>query len=89
MLPHNKIIKTTVKEFLEPENLFQIGSSRSWIDDNGYYFIIVEFVTNGYSKEASLNAGVSFLWESTESLNEMLSYNYGCDVSIGAGYVYY
>ena len=35
MLPHNKIIKTTVKEFLEPENLFQIGSSRSWVDDNG------------------------------------------------------
>ena len=50
MLPHNKIIKTTVKEFLEPENLFQIGSSRSWVDDNGYYFIIVEFATNGYSK---------------------------------------
>ena len=74
MLPHNKIIKTTVKEFLEPENLFQIGSSRSWVDDNGYYFIIVEFATNGYSKGASLNAGVSFLWESTESLNKMLSY---------------
>lgn len=70
MLPHNKIIKTTVKEFLEPENLFQIGSSRSWVDDNGYYFIIVEFATNGYSKGASLNAGVSFLWESTESLNK-------------------
>lgn len=89
MLPHNKIIKTTVKEFLEPENLFQIGSSRSWVDDNGYYFIIVEFATNGYSKGASLNAGVSFLWESTESLNKMLSYNYGCDVSTGAGYVEY
>lgn len=89
MLPHNKIIKTTVKEFLEPENLFQIGSSRSWVDDNGYYFIIVEFATNGYSKGASLNAGVSFLWESTESLNKMLSYNYGCDVSTGVGYVEY
>lgn len=72
MLPHNKIIKTTVKEFLEPENLFQIGSSRSWVDDNGYYFIIVEFATNGYSKGASLNAGVSFLWESTESLSRKL-----------------
>ena len=36
-----------------------------------------------------MNAGVSFLWESTESLNEMLSYNYGCDVSTGAGYVEY
>ena len=69
--------------------MFQIGSSRSWVDDNGYYFIIVEFATNGYSKGASLNAGVSFLWESTESLNKMLSYNYGCDVSTGVGYVEY
>ena len=41
MLPHNKIIKTTVKKFLEPENLFQIGSSRSWLDDQGYYMIQV------------------------------------------------
>ena len=32
MLPHNKIIKTTVKKFLEPENLFQIGSSRCWLE---------------------------------------------------------
>ena len=76
MLPHNKIIKTTVKKFLEPEKLFQIGSSRSWLDDQGYYVIIVEFASSGYSKGASLNAGVSFLWESTESLNEILSYDY-------------
>ena len=80
MLPHNKIIKTTVKKFLEPENLFQIGSSRSWLDDQGYYMILVEFASSGYSKGASLNAGVSFLWESTESLNEMLSYDYECQV---------
>ena len=68
MLPHNKIIKTTVKKFLEPENLFQIGSSRSWLDDQGYYMILVEFASSGYSKGASLDAGVSFLWESKESL---------------------
>lgn len=43
MLPHNKIIKTTVKKFLEPENLFQIGSSRCWLDDQGYYMILIEF----------------------------------------------
>ena len=33
MLPHNKIIKTTVKKFLEPENLFQIEMcirDRTW-----------------------------------------------------------
>ena len=50
MLPHNKIIKTTVKEFLEPKNLFQVGSSRSWLDDNGYFFVIVDFSSNSYSK---------------------------------------
>ena len=89
MLPHNKIIKTTVKKFLEPENLFQIGSSRSWLDDQGYYMILVEFASSGYSKGASLNAGVSFLWESTERLNESLSYNYGYQVRTGVGYVEY
>ena len=89
MLPHNKIIKTTVKKFLEPENLFQIGSSRCWLDDQGYYMILVEFASSGYSKGARLNAGVSFLWESTESLNESLSYNYGCQVRTGVGYVEY
>lgn len=87
MLPHNKIIKTTVKEFLEPKNLFQVGSSRSWLDDNGYFFVIVDFSSNGYSKGATLDTGVSFLWESTESLNELLSYNYGCQVN--ACYVEY
>ena len=36
-----------------------------------------------------MNAGVSFLWESTERLNESLSYNYGCQVITGVGYVEY
>lgn len=54
MLPHNKIIKTTVKKFLEPEKLFQIGSSRSWLDDQGYYMILVEFASSGYSKGGKL-----------------------------------
>lgn len=57
--------------------------------NNGYYFITLNLQQMVNSKGASLNAGVSFLWESTESLNEMLSYNYGCDVSTGAGYVEY
>ena len=51
--------------------------------------ILIEFASSGYSKGASLNAGVSFLWESTERLNESLSYNYGCQVITGVGYVEY
>ena len=52
MLPHNKIIKTTVKKFLEPEKLFQIGSSRSWLDDQGYYMILVEFASRETGKKS-------------------------------------
>lgn len=87
MLPHNKIIKTTAKKFFEPENIFQVGNSRSWLDDNGYYAIIVEFQSGSYTKSASLNTGVTFLWESTKALSETLAYNYGCDVN--AGFVKY
>ena len=75
MLPHNKIIKTTAKKFLEPEGLFQIGSSKTWLDDCGYYAIIVNFESGHYTKSASLAAGVTFLWESTKRLSETLTYN--------------
>lgn len=42
MLPHEKIIKTTAKRILEPEKLFQVGNSRCYLDDNGYFMIQVE-----------------------------------------------
>ncbi len=54
----------------------------------GTISLSLNLATNGYSKGASLNAESHFM-ESTESLNKMLSYNYGCDVSTGVGYVEY
>ena len=83
MLPHNKIIKTTAKKFLEPENLFQIGNSRTWLDDCGYYAIIVDFYSRSYVKGAGLDVGVTFLWEFTKSLSETLAYNYYTEVYAG------
>lgn len=83
MLPHNKIIKTTAKKFLEPENLFQIGNSRTWLDDCGYYAIVVDFYSRSYVKGAGLDVGVTFLWEFTKSLSETLAYNYYTEVYAG------
>lgn len=42
--------------------LFQIGRSRSWVDDHGWWIINVEFQPSGFSKGSYLNVGVQWLW---------------------------
>ena len=60
---HDKIIKEAAKEVLAPLGMFQVGQSRCWIDDNGWFVIQVEFQPSKWSKGAYLNVGISFLWE--------------------------
>ena len=38
----NKIIKKLCKEIF-PSDVFQKGNSRVYLDDNGYYFTVIEF----------------------------------------------
>lgn len=76
MKPHEKIIKQTAKKILAPEGLFQKGQSRTWLEDNGYYLTVIEFQPSQYDRGAYLNAGISFLWESTEVLNRVLCFDY-------------
>lgn len=75
MKEHDKIIYAVVKGTLSLEGLFRIGQSRIWLDDNGYYVILVEFQPSGYEKGTYLNVGICFLWEYNE--NGFLNYNYG------------
>lgn len=62
----NKIIQSTAKAVLQKEGLFQKGTSRIWIDDNGWYLTIVEFQPSGYAKGAYLNVAIHYLWKETE-----------------------
>ncbi len=73
---------------LVPEGLFRIGSSRTWLDDNEYFVVQVEFQPSAYDKGSFLNVGISFLWEASERLNDTLACNIGCRVD-KAGYVSY
>ena len=41
---HNKIINAAARKILAPEGLFRVGSSRTWIDDNGYFVIFSRFL---------------------------------------------
>ena len=54
MKEHEKIINKIAKIVLEPEGIFRVGSSRIRIDDNGWFFIVIEFQPSNYSKETYL-----------------------------------
>ena len=50
MRQHDKIINIAAKKVLAPKGLFRKGSSRIWMDDNGYFIIQVEFHQVGVHK---------------------------------------
>ena len=70
---HNKIIKQAAQEILKPLGLFQKGSSRIWIDDNGWFLVVVEFQPSAWSKGAYLNVGICFMW----TVADYISFDYG------------
>lgn len=70
---HNRILKKIANEILKPNGLFQKGTSRVWIDDNGWFLIIVEFQPSAWSKGAYLNVGIHYLWDDKDSL----TFDYG------------
>ena len=85
---HNKIINAAAKKILTPEGLFRVGSSRTWLDDNGYFVIQIEFQSSSYDRGSYLNVGISFLWEASAGLNETLAFYIGYRVN-EAEYVSY
>lgn len=46
----NKIIKRLCQEIF-PRDVFQKGNSRVYLDDNGYYFTMIEFQPYSLKKE--------------------------------------
>ena len=64
---HSKTIKQVCKEILIPLGVFQKGSSRLYLDDNGYFFTVVEFQPSSWDKGTYLNIGLTFLWDYNQS----------------------
>lgn len=62
MEPHAKIISAVAKRILVPEGFFRKGSSRVWLEDNGWFLTVVEFQPSSYSKGTYLNVAMNFLW---------------------------
>jgi hypothetical protein len=64
--PHNRLIVREADSALKPLGLQQKGRSRSWIDDHGFWIIIVEFQSHKWDPGTFLNVGVCWLWSPKE-----------------------
>lgn len=64
---HSKIIKQVCKEILIPLGVFQKGTSRLYLDDNDYFFTVVEFQPSNWDRGTYLNIGLTFLWDYNQS----------------------
>lgn len=82
----NKIIKKLCKEIF-PDDVFQKGNSRVYLDDNGYYFTMIEFQPYSFKKGTFLNAGLSFFFNKNDYLS--FSYAYNNDSRIGKTFIEY
>lgn len=82
----NKIIKKLCREIF-PEDVFQQGNSRVYLDDNGYYFTMAEFQPYSLKKGIFLNAGISFLFTKDDFLS--FAYSYHCEPRIGKKLIEY
>lgn len=81
-----KIIKRLCGQTL-PQGVFQKGSSRVFLDDNGYYFTMIEFQPYSLSKGTFLNVGMSFLFQKNDYLP--FSYSFNNDTRVGKCFIEY
>ncbi len=82
----NKIIKKLCKEVF-PDDVFQKGNSRVYLDDNGWFFTVIEFQPYTLGKGTFLNAGLSFLFNQQDYLS--FSYQIDHDTRIGGRFIQY
>ena len=66
MEAHDKIIKDSAKRILGPHGMIQRGSTRKWLDDNGWFFTLIEFQPSHLEKGCFFNVGLHFLWNMSD-----------------------
>ena len=78
--PHDQIIKQLCKDTLLPLGVFQKGTSRIYIDDNGYFFTVLEFQPSAYTKGTYLNVALHFLWNERDYFS--FDFPFGADIRV-------
>lgn len=76
-MDHNKQIRQIASAGLKPQGLFQKGNSRMWIDDNGWFLILVEFQPGSWAGGSYSNVGIHYLWDDVDYLKFDYGYRVG------------
>ena len=58
----SKLLLAAARDALVPLGLVRLGRSRQWLDDRGWWTVVVEFQPSGFAKGSFLNIGVMWLW---------------------------
>jgi hypothetical protein len=61
--PHSRILNRVARETLRPLGAIQKGTSRTWLDDHGWWLGVVEFQASSRGRGSFLNVGVMWLWQ--------------------------
>jgi hypothetical protein len=86
-MDHSKIIAGAAKETLAPLSIFQRGHSRTWIDDRGWWIVVIEFQPSGFSKGSYLNVGAMWLWHEKDHFTFDFGNDAGCRIGSFVGYL--
>lgn len=76
---HGRLITAAAKSILGPLGCRQVGRSRTWIADQRFWVIVIEFQPSSYSKGTYLNVGVCWLWHA----KAYWSFDYGDRIRVG------
>lgn len=68
-----KIIKRAAKEQLEPLGFFQVGQTRWWVRDDGWYFTVADFSPTTNIPCAALHVYLKFLWGNSPDIDSDIS----------------
>jgi len=74
---HGKLIQQAAQEILALIGCTRRGRSRTWIDDRGWWIIVIEFQPSSFSKGSYLNIGAMWLWRESEHLSFDNGYRVG------------
>ena len=65
---HGRLIAAAAKAALAPLGCRRVGQSRTWISDQRYWLIVIEFQPSGWSKGSYLNVGAMWPWYARKGL---------------------
>jgi len=71
---HDRLITKAAQASLEPLGCVQDDTSRTWIDDHGWWVAVIEFQPSSWSKGSYLNVGACWLWRETDHFAFDLGY---------------